>query len=139
MVDGLAERLKSTPDDVEGWRRLARARAVLGEHAQAAEAYARADKLKPDDPATLSAWVESRLRLDQSGTKLTPETIALLRRLEAASPDSGLALFFLAQVAEEAGDKPGAIARLRRLQAMMPEGTPTRGAIDKRLRALEGK
>ncbi|TXL76004.1 c-type cytochrome biogenesis protein CcmI [Vineibacter terrae] len=140
MVDRLAERLKEAPDDVEGWRRLARARAVLGEHGKAAEAYAAADKLKPDDPEILAAWAEVRLRLDEVGTKpLSPETIAVLKRLEKVRPDNGLALFFLAQADEAAGDRPGAIARLRRLRDLMPAEAPARAAIEKRLQALEGK
>jgi cytochrome c-type biogenesis protein CcmH len=34
MVAGLADRLKTRPDDPEGWVRLVRAYAVLGETAQ---------------------------------------------------------------------------------------------------------
>ncbi len=41
MVNRLAERLKSEPGDVEGWRRLARAYQVLGETEKAAEIEAR--------------------------------------------------------------------------------------------------
>ena len=42
MVDGLAARLKSDPDDPEGWVRLVRAYAVLGETANRDQAYAAA-------------------------------------------------------------------------------------------------
>ncbi|WP_337188797.1 c-type cytochrome biogenesis protein CcmI [Phenylobacterium sp.] len=42
MVDGLAARLKSDPDDPEGWVRLVRAYAVLGETANRDRAYAAA-------------------------------------------------------------------------------------------------
>jgi cytochrome c-type biogenesis protein CcmH len=38
MVGGLAERLKSNPDDVEGWLRLIRSYSVLGRPDQAMEA-----------------------------------------------------------------------------------------------------
>lgn len=38
MVERLAERLKESPDDLDGWRRLARAYQVLGDTAKAAEA-----------------------------------------------------------------------------------------------------
>jgi cytochrome c-type biogenesis protein CcmH len=44
MVDGLAARLKENPDDVEGWQRLARAYAVLGDTERAREAAAEAAK-----------------------------------------------------------------------------------------------
>lgn len=140
MVDRLAERLKAAPEDVEGWLRLARARTVLGEHAQADQAYATADKLRPDDAAILAAWAEVRLRLDEGGLKaLSPETVAVLRRLEKVRPNNGLALFFLAQADEAAGDRQSAIARLRRLRDMIPPDAPARAAIEKRLQALETK
>jgi len=41
MVARLAERLKSTPEDIDGWRRLARAYQVLGETQKAAAVKAR--------------------------------------------------------------------------------------------------
>jgi cytochrome c-type biogenesis protein CcmH len=53
MVEGLAARLEDKPDDVEGWRRLARSWGVLGEHAKASAAYGRALELEPEHPETL--------------------------------------------------------------------------------------
>ena len=46
MVDRLAARLRDKPDDLEGWRRLARAYQVLGEAEKAREAQARVDALE---------------------------------------------------------------------------------------------
>jgi cytochrome c-type biogenesis protein CcmH len=42
MVDGLDEKLKANPDDLEGWLRLIRARGVLGEADKAKAAYEKA-------------------------------------------------------------------------------------------------
>jgi cytochrome c-type biogenesis protein CcmH len=42
MVDGLEERLAANPDDLDGWLRLIRSRAVLGEADKAKSAYDRA-------------------------------------------------------------------------------------------------
>jgi len=53
MVANLAARLEDDPDDVEGWRRLARSREVLGYNKASAEAYDRALELDPDHPETL--------------------------------------------------------------------------------------
>ena len=53
MVDGLAARLEDEPDDLAGWRMLARAGEMLGDPAAAAQAYARAIALDPDHPETL--------------------------------------------------------------------------------------
>jgi len=53
MVERLAGRLESEPEDVEGWRRLGQSYVVLGEVARAAEAYTKALALEPDHPETL--------------------------------------------------------------------------------------
>jgi tetratricopeptide (TPR) repeat protein len=51
MVDGLAQRLESSPRDVEGWTRLMRSRVVLGEREAAAIAFRRALEVFKDDAA----------------------------------------------------------------------------------------
>jgi cytochrome c-type biogenesis protein CcmH len=50
MVERLATRLKQTPDDLDGWRRLARAYAVLGQTDKAAAAERQVLRLAPNDP-----------------------------------------------------------------------------------------
>jgi cytochrome c-type biogenesis protein CcmH len=63
MVDGLEQRLKAMPADLEGWQRLIRARAVLGEMDKAREAYASAkEQFKADAEAT-SALAQSAKQL----------------------------------------------------------------------------
>jgi cytochrome c-type biogenesis protein CcmH len=51
MVDGLADRLKSSPRDVDGWTRLMRSRVVLGEREVAATAFRDALEVFKDDAA----------------------------------------------------------------------------------------
>jgi len=53
MVGGLAERLAKEPDDLQGWRMLARSYGVLKETEKAAEAYDRVLALAPEDPDAL--------------------------------------------------------------------------------------
>jgi len=48
MVEGLAARLEETPDDLDGWRRLARAYRVLGETEKADNADARIKALEAE-------------------------------------------------------------------------------------------
>ena len=55
MVDGLAARLAQAPDDAEGWVRLVRAYAVLGETAKRDAALASASARFKDQPKVLSA------------------------------------------------------------------------------------
>jgi cytochrome c-type biogenesis protein CcmH len=63
MVDGLEQRLKAMPADLEGWQRLIRARAVLGEMDKARAAYASAK-------AQFSADAEATAALAQSAKQL---------------------------------------------------------------------
>ena len=51
MVDGLADRLESSPRDVEGWTLLMRSRVVLGEREAAATAFRKALEVFKDDSA----------------------------------------------------------------------------------------
>jgi cytochrome c-type biogenesis protein CcmH len=51
MVDGLADRLESSPRDVEGWTLLMRSRVVLGERQVAATAFRKALEVFKDDSA----------------------------------------------------------------------------------------
>ncbi len=60
MVEGLAARLADNPEDVEGWLRLGRSRAVLGEPAQAQQAYEQALTRLPQGDAR-RATVEAEL------------------------------------------------------------------------------
>ncbi|MBO22586.1 MAG: c-type cytochrome biogenesis protein CcmI [Rhodospirillaceae bacterium] len=53
MVDGLAARLEDEPDNLAGWRMLARSWEMLNDPTAAATAYARAIALEPNHPETL--------------------------------------------------------------------------------------
>lgn len=59
MVERLATRMKKSPDDADGWRRLAHAYNVLGEPEKAQEAIAHAVRLKPHDSAVQSTLAET--------------------------------------------------------------------------------
>ena len=63
MVEGLAERLARNGADLDGWLRLARARAVLGEPAKAAEALSRAGEIFKGDRSALARIEQARIAL----------------------------------------------------------------------------
>ena len=60
MVAQLAARLQTTPDDLEGWLRLARSYAVLDEPDKSVDAYEHAVKLKTDDISIKLQEVQAR-------------------------------------------------------------------------------
>ena len=85
MVDGLAQRLKQRPDDADGWVLLAHSYQALERFAEAADAYARADALIPNDPRLLADYADA-LAMAQ-GRKLAGAPAALIQRALAVDPN----------------------------------------------------
>jgi cytochrome c-type biogenesis protein CcmH len=63
MVDGLANRLESSPRDVDGWTRLMRSRVVLGEREVAASAFRKALEIFKDDSAATGKITAAAIEL----------------------------------------------------------------------------
>lgn len=138
MVEGLAARLADAPQDRAGWLRLANAWKVLGENANAADAYGRADTLAPVDARILADWAEAHVRQLAPGAVPSPQAVAVLERLEKAEPRNALALFYLGVAAEAAGNKPAALQRWKTLLALLPADAPIRGMLEERIKAAGG-
>ncbi|WP_439612065.1 c-type cytochrome biogenesis protein CcmI [Reyranella sp.] len=138
MVEGLAARLADTPQDRAGWLRLANAWKVLGENANAADAYGRADTLAPVDARILADWAEAHVRQLAPGAVPSAQAVAVLERLEKAEPRNALALFYLGVAAEAAGNKPAALQRWKTLLALLPADAPIRGMLEERIKAAGG-
>src|SRR2546427_731387 len=107
MVDSLAQRLKARPDDADGWALLARSYQALGRFPEAADAYAHADALIPDNAALLADYADV-LAMAQ-GRKLAGKPAALAQRALAIDPKHRKALALAATAALEAGDLEGAL------------------------------
>jgi cytochrome c-type biogenesis protein CcmH len=63
MVDGLAHRLESAPQDVDGWARLMRSRMVLGEKEVAATTFRKALEVFKDDAAAKGKLTAAAIEL----------------------------------------------------------------------------
>jgi len=139
MVGNLAARLEDNPNDLEGWTMLGRSYSVLGRLDEAADAYARASELNPEDTAlTLE---HARLLRALAGERQTEETVAMMRDIEAREPDNLEALWYLSLDALAREDTPSALDYLERAQAALPEGQPEfaqlASEIDRLLTTLE--
>ncbi|MGK9235131.1 c-type cytochrome biogenesis protein CcmI [Inquilinus limosus] len=135
MVDGLAARLEQSPDDLEGWVRLARARRVLGEVDAAADAYARAAALAPDDTGLVRAYADTLLAAGR-GEEVPPVLETGLRRVLAADPRDLVALWFLGVAAQKAGQPEEARRLWGQMRDQFQEGSPERRAIEQRIAQL---
>ena len=136
MVESLAQRLEENPDDLEGWHRLARSYAVLGEPEKAGEALRRAAELAPDDLETLRAYARA-LTGDAGPEPPPPEALTVYERILAIAPDDEPALWFTGLAAAERGDAAAARTRWQRLLALLQPGSEEHGAVRSALDSLQ--
>jgi cytochrome c-type biogenesis protein CcmH len=68
MAEKLATRLKSQPDDPQGWALLARSHSVLGNPLEAVKAYEKAITLIPNDAVLMADYAEAVNLASKAGT-----------------------------------------------------------------------
>jgi len=134
MVEGLAERLKREPDDLDGWLMLARSYTVLQEPEKAREAMANAAELAPEDPQVLTLY--ARAIRDANDGQETEKTEELMRRVLEIDADHPEALWFVANFEAAEGNTDTARDLLERLYAQLPEDNPDRGFVRQRIDQL---
>ena len=136
MVDGLAERLKNEPEDIEGWRMLARSYGVLGEPDKAAEVHKQIIALRPEDAGARVDYAEALIAAGNPTAAPPQEAVAALEqalKLDEANPD---ALFHLGEAARRKGDVTTAGLYWQRLLEQLPPGTEERNWLQQRIDGL---
>ncbi len=118
MVGKLAERMKDTPDDAEGWTMLARSYTVLGRFGDAIPAYARAAELQPNNAALLSDYADAVAATQQTANN--PRSIALIERALKADPKYPKALALAGSAAYDRGEYTVAIAHWQKIADQLP-------------------
>ena len=127
MVSQLALRLRSDPDDVDGWALLARSYAALERPADAAAAYARAVALAPEEAALRADYADVLASVD--GGRLNGAAFEQVQRALALDPDQPKSLALAASAAVERGDAPEAIRHWERLQRLLPPDSQTAARV----------
>ena len=119
LAERLAERLKTTPDDVEGWTMLGRSYSVLERFAPALQAFQQVLALRPQD-AQAHADVADAMAMT-NGRKLDGEPERLIARALVLDPDNAKALGLAGTLALERGDGATAARHWERaLKATQP-------------------
>ncbi len=121
MVDTLAERMKSRPDDAEGWTMLARSYTLVGRFAESLPAYRRASELQPANAGLLADHADASAA--SQGTLANPETMQLLERALAIDPQQPKALALAGTLAYERGDFAAAAGHWQRIVDALPPGS----------------
>ena len=127
MVDKLAQRLQNRPDDAEGWAMLGRSYRVLGRNEEAAQAYAKAEKLVANDSRLLVDYAES-LALAHGGN-LQGKPAQLVARALELDPENPLALMLSGAVAFQREDYAGAIRHWEKVQSRLEPGSEDAHAV----------
>jgi cytochrome c-type biogenesis protein CcmH len=139
MVGKLAARLETEPNDLDGWMRLGRAYAALGDTGKAADAYRRATALKPGDAGILQQAAQALLG-NQPGTAPVPaEAIEVLRQIEALTSGQPAVLWYLGLAAAQSGRPGEARTYWRRLLANLPPDGEEAKTLKSAIEALRDK
>ena len=128
MVEKLAARMKSNPDDPNGWVLLGRSYAVLGRFQESADAYRRAAALSPSDAGILADWADSLAMAN--GQNLEGEPSKLIERALAIDPNNPKALALSGSAAAERRDFGAAITAWSKLKSQLPPGSDAQKEVD---------
>ncbi len=116
MVSKLADRLKTTPEDTEGWIMLGRSYAAMGRFPESASAYAKAAAQRPTDAQLLADYADALGMANGRNLKGEPE--ALIARALKADGSNIKALTLAGTIAYQKADYRKAIALW---QAILPQ------------------
>jgi len=139
MIDQLAERLRTQPNDLDGWMRLGRAYFAKGEAAKAVDAYDHASALKPGDPGIELQTVAALLAGMKPGESPPPRATRLLTDVAAVAPDAPEVLWYLGIVAARDGRAAEAREKWTRLLASLPASGEDAKMVRAALGELKGK
>ncbi|OGB31974.1 MAG: c-type cytochrome biogenesis protein CcmI [Burkholderiales bacterium RIFCSPLOWO2_12_FULL_61_40] len=121
MVERLAKRLESNPQDLAGWAQLARAYKVQGRLAEAEQAYVKAGKLVESDASLLAQYAD--LLAMRAGNKLEGRPLVLVNKALALNPKHPMALMMAASAAYRRTDYPQAISYWEKVLTVLDPGS----------------
>lgn len=139
MVDGLASRMATNPNDLDGWLKLGRAYGVLNETAKAADAYKHAMRLKPGDPAILQQAAQAMLANQPATAPVPAEAVDVLKQIEALTPGQPTVMWYLGLAAAQIGKPAEARQYWGRLLASLPPDGEEAKTIKAAMDALRDK
>lgn len=131
LVAGLRARLEADPSDAQGWVLLARTYYELERYAEAAQAFAQASALMPEDAGILVDYADALAAAH--GRRLSGAPAALVERALALDPNHVKGLWLAGTAAFQSEDYPRALQYWERLRAQVPDGSRLAQVIDANL------
>lgn len=114
MINKLEARLRSQPDDADGWFMLGRSRMAFKRHAEAAQAFDKALALRGDVPQIMLAYADA-LAMSQGG-RISGKPFELIKRALRIAPDNITAMWLGGMGYAEAGEFQTALELWTRLE-----------------------
>lgn len=127
-INALAQRLRTNPDDVEGWYMLARSYETLGRFNDAVLAYENTLRILPDEPGLLADYADALLSTNNGET--SPKADAALQHALTLNPDQPKSLALAGMIALRRGDAALALAHWTRLKSLLPPDSDVARQID---------
>lgn len=134
LVAKVEERLRTHPEDGEGWNVIAPVYYSMGRYGDAASAYARAARLLGETPHRLQGFANARIRAEDG---IVPEDARkALERILELDPSLREPQIWLALAKEQDGKLNEAGDAYRKLIAEAPADAPWRKMLEERLAGL---
>ncbi len=137
MVAQLAERMRSQPDELEGWLLLGRSYATLNRFREAADAYAQARRLAGDQPELLTDYAD--MLVMASDGEFTDEVGELLKTALEKKPDDIKALWLMGHWYQRHGNPSAAVEHWQRAAARLPPDSEDYAVISRQIRQAGGQ
>lgn len=137
MVGRLEARLKSSPDDFEGWMMLARSYGALKSPARAQSALRQALRLRGDDINVQMQLASNIIEASDRTRPLPDEAVDLFESVLTLAPDNMDALYFTGLAAAQRQNLSGARARWNSLLRLLPAGGEAYATVKRQLDELE--
>ncbi|MDH5631881.1 MAG: hypothetical protein OEZ10_02705 [Gammaproteobacteria bacterium] len=129
MVGRLAEKMKTDPDNVDGWKRLVRSYQVLGQMDKARDAMAQVYRLLPDDVSALAEYASLSYAAEPGNTG--GKTAELYDRLLKLRPTEPSALWFKGIAHFQKSEYGKAIEYWNKTMDNLPMDNPARQEVQR--------
>jgi cytochrome c-type biogenesis protein CcmH len=136
MVEKLAQKLKDKPDDEQGWVMLARSYLALRRFNEAADAYAHAVELMPNNAQLLADYAD--ILAVNNGRNMLGEPEKIIRQALQADPNNAKALALMGTAAYQHKDYKAAIEWWQKLLLNVPPDSQMAASIKANISQAEG-
>jgi cytochrome c-type biogenesis protein CcmH len=131
-VAKLAERLKTNPNDADGWKMLARSYTEMSRFGEAAGAYAKATELRPDDA---DLWADyAYVSALASGRRLEGQPMELINHALKLDPENMKALELAGLAAFQSKNYTKAVEYWERVMTKIPPDSEVGQTIQGRIK-----